>query len=130
MGDCLTCPAKYKHRMNCHLYILGNPGGRHYVGITGLDLDKRVKKHNRGEVMSTKFGRPWQVLYSENYKDYGEARKREKEIKSWKGGNSFKKLLRIAAGSSNGRTSPFEGEYLGSIPSPAAIRRSKLGGVK
>ena len=27
------------------------------------------------------------------------------------------------AGSSNGRTSPFEGEYLGSNPSPAAILR-------
>ena len=29
------------------------------------------------------------------------------------------------AGSSNGRTSPFEGEYLGSSPSPAADERRR-----
>ena len=31
-----------------------------------------------------------------------------------------------AAGSSNGRTAAFEAVYLGSIPSPAALRRSKI----
>ena len=116
--------------MNCHLYILENQKGKHYTGITKLDLDKRLKKHNRGEVYSTKFGRPWRVVYFEEYRNYKEAREREKEIKNWHGGNSLKKLLRIAAGSSNGRTSPSGGEYLGSNPGPAAMRRRKFGGVK
>ncbi|GEM_PF-1223063 len=106
--------------MNCRLYILENIQGKHYVGITELTLDKRVQRHNKGDVLSTKLGRPWQLVYFEEYSNYKQARKREKEIKNWHGGNSFKKLLRIAAGSSNGRTSPSEGEYLGSNPGPAA----------
>jgi predicted GIY-YIG superfamily endonuclease len=116
--------------MNCRLYILENQRGKHYIGITKLDLDKRLRKHNRGEVYSTKFDRPWKVLYFEKYSNYKEARGREKEMKSWHGGNSFKKLLHIAAGSSNGRTWDFESQYLGSTPSPAAMGRRKFGGVK
>ena len=40
-------------------------------------------------------------------------------------------ILNIA-GSSNGRTLPFEGKYLGSNPSPAALlkNKDKFGGVK
>src|SRR3989338_107328 len=112
--------------MNCRLYILENQNGKSYIGITKLDLSKRLKKHNRGEVYSTKFGRPWRILYFEEYGNYQEAREREKEMKNWHGGNSFKKLLRIAAGSSNGRTSAFGAEYPGSNPGPAAIRRRKF----
>ena len=41
-------------------------------------------------------------------------------FKNCHGGNSFKKLLCITAGSSNGRTWAFEAQYLGSNPSPAA----------
>ena len=95
-----------------------------------MDLEKLLKKHNCGGVYSTKLGKPWRVLYFEEYGNYQEARKREKEIKNWRSGNSFKKLLRIAGGSSNGRTSPFGGEYLGPNPSPPAMRRKRFGGVK
>ena len=111
--------------MDCHLYILKNINGRHYIGITKLDINERVKKHNRGEVFSTKFGKPWHLLYFERYKTYKVAREREKEIKSWHGGNSFKKLLRNAGGSSNGRTHASEAWYLGSNPGPPALRRRK-----
>ena len=43
----------------------------------------------------------------------------------------FKKFLSKAAGSSNGRTPPFEGGYLGSNPGPAALdgNADKFGGV-
>ena len=40
----------------------------------------------------------------------------------WKGGNAWEKFVAEAAGSSNGRTSPSGGEYLGSSPSPAALK--------
>ncbi len=116
--------------MRCRLYILENFKDKYYIGITKLDLEKRVEKHNRGEVFSTKFSRPWKLFYFEEYKTYQEARKREKEIKSWHGGNAFKKFLRIAAGSSNGRTADSESVNLGSNPSPAAMRRKNFGGVK
>ena|SRR3989338_1250077 len=107
------------------VYILKNQINRYYVGITSLDIKKRLERHNRGEVMSTKKGRPWHVVYIESYKSMQEARGREKKIKSWHGGNAFKSFLARAAGSSNGRTHPSGGWYLGSSPSPAALAGNK-----
>ena len=103
------------------LYILENDQGKHYTGITSVPLKSRVAKHNRGEVCSTKFYRPWSLIYSEEFGDFESARKREKQIKSWHGGNAFKKLIGSAAGSSNGRTADSGSVYLGSNPSPAAL---------
>ena len=40
--------------------------------------------------------------------------------------NAWKKFVAEAAGSSNGRTSPSGGEYLGSSPSPAASVGNKF----
>ncbi len=95
----LTCPAKF---MKCFVYILKNKKGKHYIGITKLKPEIRLLRHNKGEVCGTKFGRPWKIIYIEKYDNYKSARTREKQIKSWKGGNAFKKLVSGVAGSSNG----------------------------
>ena len=118
--------------MNCFLYILENKKGKHYTGITKLKPSQRLSVHNRGEVCSTRSGIPWNLIYFQEYKDYKEARHREKQIKNWHGSATLKRFLAKAAGSSNGRTSPSGGEYLGSSPSPAALSKSnnKFGGVK
>ncbi|MBI2442454.1 MAG: GIY-YIG nuclease family protein [Candidatus Levybacteria bacterium] len=63
-----------------------------YIGIT-KNVEERLVKHNRGEVQSTKKRRPFKIIYTEQFNNYDEARKRESEIKSYKGGNSFRKLL-------------------------------------
>lgn len=110
------------------LYILENYQGKHYVGITAKDLAERLSRHNRGEVSSTKHHRPWELVYSETYKDYNSARIREIQIKGWHGGNAFKKLVSKAAGSSNGRTADSESVYLGSNPSPAALLARTVSG--
>ena len=94
-----------------YLYILQNNRKRHYIGITAISPEKRLLRHNRGDVYSTKFGKPWILIYTEKFISLKEAGKAEKKIKSWKGGNAFKKFISRAAGSSNGRTSPFGGEY-------------------
>lgn len=112
--------------MSCFLYILENDQGKYYTGIIKLQLTKRLLKHNRGEVYSTKSGIPWYIIYFQEYKDYKEARQKEKQIKSWKSGNAFKNFLSKAAGSSNGRTTDSGSVYLGSNPSPAALERNKL----
>ena|SRR3989344_2044134 len=111
--------------MGCFVYILRNNKKKHYVGITKLQPEERLKKHNRGGVYSTKLGRPWSLIHYEEYKDYVSARLREKQIKSWHGGNAFKKLIGGSAGSSNGRTTDSGSVYLGSSPSPAATPISK-----
>src|SRR3989344_2777160 len=115
-----------------YLYVLKNRLGRHYIGITNLSPDIRLERHNKGDVYSTRLGKPWELVHSESFETMADARMTEKKIKSWKGGNAFIKFLSKTAGSSNGRTSPFEGEYLGSNPSPAVLERNrhKFGGVK
>ena len=109
-----------------HLYLLRNKIGKHYIGITNINPEKRLERHNKGDVYSTKLGRPWQLIYIENCRTLKEARKKEKLIKSWKGGNAFKKFLSKAAGSSNGRTPASGAGYLGSNPGPAALERKYL----
>ena len=69
---------------------------RYYIGSTE-DFENRLNQHNNGQVISTKKFRPWVSVYKENFLTRTEARKREIQIKSYKGGQAFKKLL-IRAG--------------------------------
>ena len=105
--------------MECFVYILRNKQNKYYTGITRLHPWKRLARHNKGQVWSTKFGMPWEIIHIERYNNYGEAREREKLIKSWHSGYTFKKLLAKAAGSSNGRTHASGAWYRGSNPCPA-----------
>lgn len=74
-------------------YILKSLKNRkHYIGHTE-DLKDRIRRHNNGLVKSTKSGRPWEILYTENFLTKSEAYRRELEIKNYKGGIKFKKLL-------------------------------------
>ena len=76
-----------------YVYILENSDGRHYIGITGLDPAARLTRHNMGHVSSTKNYRPWHIIHTAELQSLQEARDREKQIKSWKGGQAFKKLI-------------------------------------
>lgn len=77
-----------------YLYILINRNRKYYIGITKLSPVARLKRHNKGDVYSTKFFRPWELFYIEEYSNYIEARKREKQVKDWKGGEAFKELVK------------------------------------
>ncbi len=75
------------------VYILrSKQNGRRYIGHTG-DMASRLKRHNSGSVKSTKPYIPWELIYTEEYPDKETAYKREMEIKSYKGGRSFKLLI-------------------------------------
>ena len=75
-----------------YVYILKSLKDRgYYIGIS-KDLKSRLIKHNSGGVYSTKNRRPFKLVYAEAFSDYKDARLRETKIKSYKGGNSFKKL--------------------------------------
>ncbi len=76
-----------------HLYILKNKYGKYYIGITEIGVQERLSRHNRGDVESTKPGKPWNIVHTEIFTSMNEAREREKKVKSWKGGNAFKKLI-------------------------------------
>lgn len=109
--------------MKCYLYIFKNSKNKHYIGISKLLPEDRLKRHNRGDVYSTKFGRPWEIIYTEEYNNMKLARKREKQIKGWHGGTTLKRFLDKSAESSNGRTPAFEAVNLGSNPGSADLSR-------
>ena len=78
-----------------YIYILQSiEKGGYYVGHTA-DLSKRIEKHNRGEVKSTKSKKPWRLVYFEKFETRSVANLRERQIKSYKGGEAFKKLLQL-----------------------------------
>jgi len=75
------------------VYILqSQKNNKYYIGQTS-NIDDRLKYHNNGLVKSTKNFRPWNLIHSENFETRSEACKRELEIKNYKGGILFKKLL-------------------------------------
>ncbi|MBI3627155.1 MAG: GIY-YIG nuclease family protein [Candidatus Sungbacteria bacterium] len=76
-----------------YVYILiSKKDRRYYVGST-TDLDLRLKMHNSGTVTSTRFYRPWQLFYSEQFDTLGEAVSRERKIKSWKKRTAIERLV-------------------------------------
>ena len=82
-----------KRKLMYKVYILQSRiKNRYYIGHTE-DLDNRLSVHNSGRVRSTKAYLPWNIIYTENFQTKSEAQKREYEIKSYKGGIKFKKLL-------------------------------------
>ena len=65
---------------------------RIYVGFT-KNLEIRIKEHNSGKTKSTKFFRPWVLLYSEKSNSRLAARGREKQLKSGFGKEFLKALI-------------------------------------
>ena len=51
-----------------------------YIGFTN-DLRRRIQEHNSGLNRSTKFRRPFELIYYEAYKSEGDAKKREEMLK-------------------------------------------------
>ena len=75
------------------VYILfSEVSNKYYIGHTE-NLTIRLDKHNKGRVKSTKSGKPWKVSYIEEFSSKQEAYKRELQIKSYKRGEAFKKLI-------------------------------------
>ncbi|MDP3697136.1 MAG: GIY-YIG nuclease family protein [Candidatus Taylorbacteria bacterium] len=76
-----------------YVYILQSlKDGSYYVGQT-KNLERRVFKHNSGASRFTKSRAPYKVVYGESLPDRTTAIKRERQIKSYKGGEAFKKLI-------------------------------------
>jgi putative endonuclease len=65
----------------------------YYIGYTS-NIDERLVRHNSGRNRSTKRGMPWKLIHCENYKDKILAMRREREIKSYKGGDAFRNLIK------------------------------------
>jgi putative endonuclease len=75
-----------------YVYVLENEAGNHYIGYTS-DLAGRVKAHNSSKSRWTRKKGPWRLVYKEEYSSKKEAFLRERQIKRYKGGEAFRKLL-------------------------------------
>lgn len=64
-----------------------------YTGYTS-DLRKRLKQHNDGDSNYTKGRGPWELVYYEACIDEGDAKAREKYLKSGKGKRYLKTRLK------------------------------------
>lgn len=76
-----------------YVYILRSiKTARHYIGATE-NLERRLTEHNFSRCRSTKAYRPWEIVYKEEFNSRLDAFNREKEIKKYKSGIKFKKLI-------------------------------------
>ena len=64
-----------------------------YIGFSP-DLRKRLIKHNKSQVISTKDKTPWKIIYYEAYLERKDATGREKFLKSGAGWRFIKKQLK------------------------------------
>lgn len=79
--------------MSYYVYILQSlKDSKYYIGSTS-DVGARLSFHNAGLQRSTKYRIPFKLILSEEYDSREEALRREKQIKEWKGGEGFKKLI-------------------------------------
>jgi putative endonuclease len=78
------------------MYILKSGiTGKYYIGSTG-DLQSRLVEHNAGKSPYTRYRGPWEMIYSESFLTLSLARKREKEIKTWKNPGYMIKILGLS----------------------------------
>ena len=65
---------------------------KYYIGFT-QNLTQRLEKHNSNKTRSLKNKGPFEVIYTEQFDSITEAKKREAQIKRYKGAEAFKKLI-------------------------------------
>jgi putative endonuclease len=66
---------------------------KYYIGETH-DVEARLQFHNSGKQRSTRNRIPFILILVETFENRTQALAREKQIKSWKGGNAFQQLIR------------------------------------
>lgn len=78
-----------------YVYIIKSINSNvYYIGCSN-NINKRLLEHNKGYSIYTNKNKPWKIVHCEKFNNQKEAYAREKQIKSYKGGNAFKKLLNL-----------------------------------
>ena len=75
------------------VYILfSSKVDQYYVGHT-QNMEDRLSRHNSGRSLSTKKGKPWNLVYTEIFETRSEAMLREKAIKKMKSRTYLEQLI-------------------------------------
>ena len=81
-----------------YLYILYSPSrDKYYIGYTS-DVQERVIEHNSGATNYTRSGKPWNLVYKEEFDLKSDAIKRELEIKRKKSRKYIEYLINSSVG--------------------------------
>jgi putative endonuclease len=64
-----------------------------YIGFSA-NINDRFSKHNRSKKGFSSTGKPWILVYSENFMDKKSAMNREKQLKNWKNRERLIALIR------------------------------------
>jgi putative endonuclease len=72
-------------------FLKSKKDGSHYIGQTN-NIEKRLLRHNRGSIKTTKSKTPFEIIYFEEFNTRHEAMLREKYLKSI-GGVKEKKAI-------------------------------------
>ena len=76
------------------VYILRSlKSNTYYIGST-KDIIRRFRQHNSGNVFSTKYKRPFELVFSQEYQTIQQACKIEKKIKNWKRKDFIEKIIK------------------------------------
>ncbi len=65
---------------------------RFYIGYSA-DVEGRLRRHNNHSRGYTCAGKPWILVYSENYEKKSDAEVREKQLKKWKNKTRLQELI-------------------------------------
>ena len=87
---------------------------KYYIG-SSADIADRLRRHNSHSKGFTSTGRPWILVYSEEFGEKQEAEAREKQLKRWKNRERLETLIKNSSehpGSAGWRI----GRVVGSIP--------------
>ena len=79
--------------MGYFVYILkSRRDGKFYIGSTA-NVSSRLRFHNAGLQRSTRNRIPFELVLTEEFASKSDALRREQQIKSWKGGEAFNRLI-------------------------------------
>jgi putative endonuclease len=75
------------------VYIIQDDISAKYYTGSCLELSKRIARHNQHTGAATTRNGKWHLVCFKKVSNLSEARSLEKLVKSYKGGNAFKKII-------------------------------------
>ena len=86
--------------MHCVYVLRSLKNGKRYVGLTGLEIENRLRQHRSGSTAWTRQNGPFELIHSEKFSNKKSAQRRERFLKS---GHGREFLNQLFPGSSVGR---------------------------
>jgi putative endonuclease len=75
------------------VYILESQSNKRFYIGSAADAENRLTEHQRGQTRSTRGRGPWVMVYREEFTSIVEARRRERQLKSWKSHRAIQTLI-------------------------------------